>query len=136
MDTPRGPGTAVLVNGFVIGVSVTDYGYGYTNTPLVRIIGGGGTGAQAVAVVNNGIVTAIDVLDAGIGYTSAPQVVIEPPFIPNPVLDIAPMSLITFSNLTVGGSYQLQQSVAWYWTNEPVSFTATNVFWLCSTICG
>jgi hypothetical protein len=47
-------------------------------------------------------------------------------FIPNPVLSIAPMSFLTFSNLTLGGVYQLQQSVAWYWSNQPVSFTATN----------
>ena len=111
---------------FVVGVSITDGGYGYTNTPLVRLIGGGGSGAEAVAVVSNGVVTADNVLDAGYGYTNAPLVVIEPPFILNPVLGIAPMSFLSFSNLTVGGTYQLQQALAWYWTNQPVSFTATN----------
>ncbi len=65
----------------------------------------------------------------GAGLINAPQVVIEPPFIFNPVLGIAPMSFLAFSNLTVGGSYQLQQSVAWYWTNQPVSFTATDVLY-------
>jgi len=119
-------GTAALVSGFVVNVSITDGGYGYTNTPLVRFIGGGGSGAQAVAVVSNGVVTAINVLNAGYGYTNAPVVVIEPPFIPSPVLGIAPMSFLSFSNLTVGGVYQLQQSVAWYWSNQPVSFTATS----------
>ncbi len=119
-------GTAALVSGFVVSVSITDGGYGYTNTPLVRFIGGGGSGAQAVAVVSNGVVTAINVLNAGYGYTNAPVVVIEPPFIPSPILGIAPMSFLSFSNLTVGGVYQLQQSVAWYWSNQPVSFTATS----------
>jgi hypothetical protein len=119
-------GTAALVSGFVVSVSITDGGYGYTNTPPVRFIGGGGSGAQAVAVVSNGVVTAINVLNAGYGYTNAPMVVIDPPFIPSPVLGIAPMSLLSFSNLTVGGAYQLQQSVAWYWSNQPVSFTATS----------
>ena len=56
---------AVVVNGFVVGATITDGGYGYTNTPTVRIIGGGGSGAQAVAVVSNGVVTAVNVLDAG-----------------------------------------------------------------------
>jgi hypothetical protein len=119
-------GTATLSGVFVVGVSITDGGYGYTNTPLVRLIGGGGSGAEAVAVVSNGVVTAVNVLDAGYGYTNAPLVIIEPPFILNPVLGIAPMSFLSFSNLTVGGTYQLQQSLAWYWTNQPVSFTATN----------
>jgi len=121
--------TATLVNDFVVGANITDGGYGYTNTPLVRFIGGGGSGAQAVAVVSNGLVVAVNVLDAGYGYTNAPLVVIEPPFIPNPVLGIAPMSFLSFSNLTVGGVYQLQQSTAWYWSNQPVSFTATNALY-------
>jgi hypothetical protein len=75
------------------------------------------------------VVVGITITDAGIGYTNAPLVVIEPPFIPNPVLGIAPMSFLSFSNLTVGGAYQLQQSVAWYWSNQPVSFTATNTLY-------
>ena len=118
-------GTATLTGSFVTSVSITDSGYGYTNTPMVRFIGGGGSGAQAVAVVSNGVVTAINVFNAGYGYTNAPLVVIEPPFIPSPSLGIAPMSFLTFSNLTVSGSYQLQQSAGWYWTNQPLNFTAT-----------
>ena len=117
---------AILNNGFVVSNNITDGGYGYTNTPTVRIIGGGGSGAQAVVVVSNGVVTAINVLNAGFGYTNAPLVVIEPPYILNPVLGISAMSFLSFSNLTVGGNYQLQQKWAWYWTNQPVSFTATN----------
>ncbi|HZL78069.1 MAG TPA: LamG domain-containing protein [Candidatus Limnocylindrales bacterium] len=119
-------GAATVTNGFVIGVTITDTGYGYTNTPLVRFIGGGGSGAAAYAVVSNGVVTSITVTNAGYGYTNAPLLVIEPPFIPNPVLAIAPMSFLSFSNLTVGGAYQMQQFAGWYWANQPVSFTATN----------
>ena len=120
---------AVVVNGFVVGATITDGGYGYTNTPTVRILGGGGSGAEAVAVVSNWVVVAVNVLDAGSGYTNAPVVVIDPPFIPNPVLGIAPMSFLAFSNLTRGGVYQLQQSVGWYWSNQPVSITATNALY-------
>ncbi|MGD1085612.1 MAG: LamG-like jellyroll fold domain-containing protein [Verrucomicrobiota bacterium] len=115
-----------VTNGFVVGATLSDGGNGYTNTPSVRIIGGGGNGAQAEAVVSNGVVIAIDILDAGSGYTNTPIVVIDPPFIANPVLDGSPMSFLTFSNLTLGGVYQLQEAAAWYWTNQPVSFTATN----------
>jgi len=121
--------TATLVDGFVVAAIVTDGGYGYTNTPLVRFIGGGGNGAQAVAVVSNGVVVGITITDAGIGYTNPPVIVIDPPFIFNPVLSLAPMSFLAFSNLTVGRVYQLQQSVAWYWSNQPVSFTATNALY-------
>jgi hypothetical protein len=119
-------GIATLDPGTVSTIIITDNGYGYTNVPTVHIIGGGGSGAQASATISNGIVTSIIIINAGSGYTNAPLVVIDPPFIPNPVLNIVPASLLTFSNLTVGSTYQLQQPQGWYWTNEPVNFTATN----------
>jgi hypothetical protein len=119
-------GTATLAGTFVVGVNITDSGGGYTNTPLVYFFGGGGNGAQAIAVISNGVVTAIDVINAGYGYTNAPQVVIDPPFIPYPVLGIALMSSLTFSNVTVGSNYQLQQFQSYYWSNQSASFTASN----------
>ena len=119
-------GIATLTGSFVTGVMITDGGGGYTNTPLVRFIGGGGSGAGAYAVVSNGVVISITVTNAGYGYTNAPLVVIDPPYISYPVLSLARVSVLAFSNLTVGASYQLQQSWLWYWTNQPVSFTATN----------
>ena len=122
-------GIATNSSGLLTGIHITDGGYGYTNTPLVRFIGGGGSGAAGFAVVSNGVVTSVTITNAGYGYTNAPVVVIDPPLIPNPVLGIAPMSFLAFSNLTVGGTYQLQRSVAWYWTNQPVSFTATNALY-------
>lgn len=122
------PATAIatVTNGFVTAASVVYAGDFYTNPPAVKIVGGGGSGAQAVAVVADGVVTAIDILDAGSDYTNQPLIVIDPPFIPNPVLAVVPTSLLTFSNLTVGDAYQLQEMTeGYYWTNGPVSFTAT-----------
>lgn len=117
--------TATLVNGFVVGATVTAGGAGYTNTPSVRFIGGGGSAAQAVTVISNGMVTAVNIIAAGSGYTNAPLVVIDPPFIPNPVLAVQPVSALNFSNLVVGDSYQLQQFDSWYWTNQSSAFTAS-----------
>jgi hypothetical protein len=118
--------SATVVSGFVNSTSISDGGCGYTNTPPVRIIGGGGSGAQAVAVVSNGVVVAVNILDAGNGYTSTPLVVIGPPFIPNIILGIAPMSFLSFSNVTIGGTYQLQYKASWYWSNLGLSFTASS----------
>ena len=129
LGSPIATGTATMDSGFVVSVMVTNGGYGYTNTPLVRFIGGGGGGAAGFAVVNNGVVISITMTNAGSGYTNAPLVVIGPPFIPNPVLAIAPMSFLSFSNLTVGGVYQLQQAILWYWTNQSASFTASNALY-------
>jgi len=95
-------GTATLTGNFVTGITIFDGGSGYTNTPVVRLIGGGGSGAEAFAVVSNGTLISITVTNAGYGYTNAPVVVIDPPFIFSPVLGIARYSFLVFSNLTVG----------------------------------
>jgi hypothetical protein len=125
---PRLPATAnaVLVNGFVVDATISNGGTGYTNTPVVKIIGGGGTGAQAMAVVSNGVVTAIHIIAAGAGYTSQPVIVIAPPFIEQPLLGVKAMSLLTFTNLVPGTGYQLQVLKAGGWTNIGVVFTASN----------
>ena len=118
--------SAVVTNGFFIGATITDGGFGYTNAPTVRIVGGGGSGAQAVAVVSNGVVVAINVVNAGSGYTSPPLVIIAPPFIEQPVLGIAAMSLLNFTNLAVGTNYQLQSSFGNSWSNLGGAFTAAS----------
>ncbi len=121
-------GTAEWAGAFVVGVDIVDGGAGYTNTPNVRFIGGGGTGAQASVTVSNGVVVAIDITNPGSGYTNTPIVIIDPPFISNPILGIASISTLNFSNLLVSTNYQLQfQSTTWI--NQSASFTATNSFY-------
>jgi hypothetical protein len=116
--------SAVVANGFVVGANITDGGCGYTNTPAVRIIGGGGSGAQAVVVVSNGVVVAVNVLAAGSGYTNAPVIVIAPPFIAQPTMDIKTISLLSFTNLAVGTNYQFQVFLGNTWSNLGAAFTA------------
>lgn len=58
-------------------IKIKQSGSGYVLTPLVRIEGGGGTGAKAEAVIENGSVVRIDITDPGQGYVSTPQVIIE-----------------------------------------------------------
>jgi Concanavalin A-like lectin/glucanases superfamily len=137
--TPRAAlATAAIMNGFVVGATVTDAGCGYTNTPLVRIIGGHGSGAQAVAVITNGEVVAVNVLEAGSGYTNAPVVVIEPPFIPQPTMAakglvfgpmVTPVVELNLANLSPYDTYQLEFTpvAGGAWTNlgEPFIPTAT-----------
>jgi hypothetical protein len=43
--------TATVINGSVVAYTVTDGGLGYTEPPVVTLVGGGGTGATAVALV-------------------------------------------------------------------------------------
>ena len=74
--------TAQVVNGFVVGATITDAGYGYVSNPVVTIIGGGGTGAKATATQFNGVVTSITITNPGIGYTSVPIITIAPPPFP------------------------------------------------------
>ncbi len=65
-------------NGFSVKeIRIKDGGSGYLFKPLVRLVGGGGTGATAEAYLGYGQVTSIKVVNPGKNYTSAPQVIIE-----------------------------------------------------------
>jgi uncharacterized repeat protein (TIGR01451 family) len=62
--------------GTVHQVALGDGGTGYTIAPGISFIGGGGSGAAAIATVSGGVITSITVTNPGSGYTSAPTVVI------------------------------------------------------------
>jgi hypothetical protein len=55
-------------------VALTNAGFGYTVTPGVRFIGGGGNGATATATLGDGIVGIITVTNAGSGYVNPPSI--------------------------------------------------------------
>lgn len=61
--------------GKIENINVTNPGEFFETPPLIQIIGGGGSGAQAEATINLGKIESIDVLNAGGGYTSPPQVI-------------------------------------------------------------
>jgi hypothetical protein len=117
---------AQLVNGFVVGATITDGGCGYTNAPVILIQGGGGNGATARAVITDGRVTAIIITDAGIGYTSPPRIVIaSPPFVPT--LNIAVTKVKVIQNVVLARRYVLESSHdAKVWSEALPSFTATS----------
>jgi hypothetical protein len=75
----RATAYATTDGGFVVGVTVSSPGKGYTNAPVVTLVGGGGKGAVAVASITNGMVSAISIQNPGSGYTNAPTVQIDPP---------------------------------------------------------
>ena len=58
----------------VTSIPVTAGGTGHPAQPIVKITGGGGTGASAIANLTGGVVTSITITNPGIGYTSAPTV--------------------------------------------------------------
>lgn len=98
--------TAQVINGFVIGATITDGGYGYTNAPAVRFVGGGGSGAAATSTISNGVVTAITIVNAGFGYTSVPTIVIDdPPYPPTQATATATINngFVTGASITDGG---------------------------------
>ena len=71
--------TAQVVNGFIIGATITSGGSGYVTAPAVQIAGGGGTNAAAYSQISGGVVTSIVVTNAGFGYTSTPTIQIAQP---------------------------------------------------------
>jgi len=90
-SAPSGGGTASaiaeMIGGIVVcndntnpqaqsvqNVVLTNTGFGYTVTPGVRFIGGGGNGATATATLGDGIVGIITVTNAGSGYVTPPSI--------------------------------------------------------------
>lgn len=65
-------------------IDVIDGGSGYSSAPKVTFVGGGGSGAEAVAKISNGSITEITLLPdpvigltRGSGYTSVPEIKLE-----------------------------------------------------------
>lgn len=116
--------TATVVNGFVVGATITKPGCRYTNAPAVLIQGGGGSGATATAVVSEGKVVAINITSAGSGYTSTPQIKIaSPPF--EPTVSIAVSRVNVTQHVVLGRNYVLESSPDLVtWTPTGPSFTA------------
>jgi sugar lactone lactonase YvrE len=95
-----------VVNGFVVGATITFPGAGYTNAPEVSIVGGNGSGATATSSISNGVVVAITIVNPGSGYTGTPAIVIEPPpYPPTQAVGIAVVinGFVTGVDITVQG---------------------------------
>ena len=60
-------------------ISVEDGGSGYNDVvpPGITIVGGGGTGAEAVSEVEAGVIIKITVTKSGSGYTTTPTIIFE-----------------------------------------------------------
>lgn len=116
--------TATIVSSSVSTITVTDPGCGYTNAPLVLVVGGGGAGAAASCTISNGMVVSITVTNGGAGYTNAPTVIIaSPPFTPS--VSIAFSKVKVSLHLLLGHNYILESSpdlTAWTQVGPP--FTA------------
>lgn len=68
-------GTAIMQDGKVVGVTITNGGSGYLTAPTLNILNGEGAFAEATVV--NGAITAITVTDGGRHFTGAPRVIIQ-----------------------------------------------------------
>jgi len=120
----RATGTVQVVNGLVVGVTVTDGGWGYTREPKFRIKDESGKGATGHCVIENGVITQIIVDNPGSNYSGEATLLIGSPF-SNSSLRIGVSEVEVEINLVLGMEYQLWSSVDcinWERVGEP--FTA------------
>jgi hypothetical protein len=84
LDPRCAGGSALVSDGLVTGIVVTNSGAGYYSAPLVTISAGVGGTAYASAVVSNGVVTSITIDSGGLGYSAEnpPTVTIAAPAVP------------------------------------------------------
>lgn len=116
--------TATITGNLVSGAVITNFGCGYTSTPTVRIVGGGGVGATALAIMVGGIVTDVVITNSGSGYTSAPKILIEsPPFEPTTSISVSRINVT--QRVRVNHNYVLEESGDLItWTATGPQFTA------------
>jgi hypothetical protein len=100
--------TAQVVNGFVVKIIVTDGGAGYSEPPMVQVIGVG-SGAKAIAQISGGVVTNVTMINAGIGYISAPLVLILAPSASG-YLSIRPSHMRLEAHVVLGRKYRVETS--------------------------
>jgi len=120
----RATGTVQVVNGFVVGLTVTDGGWGYTREPKFRIKDETGSGATGHCVIENGVVTQIIIDNPGSNYSGEATILIGSP-IGNSSLRIGVSEVEVEMSLVLGMEYQLWSSVDcidWKQVGEP--FTA------------
>jgi formylglycine-generating enzyme required for sulfatase activity len=98
--------TPYVTNGFLVAITVTSGGSGYTAAPEVSIVGGDGNGASAKASITNGSVSAVQVINAGSGYTFLPLVSIAPP-LASSIESIQMAPLLTLQG-SIGAANQIQ----------------------------
>lgn len=120
----RAKATVTLSGDGLGGATMVDYGCGYTNVPSVRIVGGGGSGATAIANIANGIVTDLVITSPGSGYTNAPRILIEsPPFVPTVAIAISKVKVT--QQVRVNHNYVLEATLDLVtWTATGPAFTA------------
>ncbi len=120
--------TPIVINGFIVGATLTDGGCGYTNPPAIVFSGLGGTGATAYVQISNGSVTNIVITCTGSGYPANAVALFAPPLYP--VLSIvqtltntpsAAASPVVTNGFIVGAI--LIASGSGYPTNPAVSFS-------------
>ena len=121
--------TAQVVNGFLVGATVTSGGSGYGTSPALSIVGGGGTNATAVSYVTGGVVTGIQITSAGIGYTNTPTIRIAAP--PAAALSptVQPVMRLDAASLAPYDNYQVQYKtdLGSAWGNWGGTFAPTSV---------
>ncbi len=97
--------TAVLTNGLVTGIQMTNNGTGYTTVPTLTFSGGtqlvSGTAPTAVGNSNNFCVTSIAVTALGSGYTTPPAVTVVTAVGGTPTLATAVLGGLTSASFTI-----------------------------------
>jgi len=116
--------TVQVINGFLVGMTVTDGGWGYTDEPKMRIKDETGSGAVGHCVIENGIITQIIMDDPGSNYSGEATVLIGSP-LSNSSLEIGVAEVEVEMNLVLGMEYQLWSSTDCVnWTKEGEPFIA------------
>lgn len=120
--------TAIVSNGQLAAINVTNGGTGYTTPPAITIAPANSSlfasvGAQAYALVSSGVITSIKVSSPGVGYSEAPLVIINP----YPVRNTHPDDTTYWTKIFENTSYDSRRMYAVATPNmQPLGWTRNN----------
>jgi hypothetical protein len=117
--------TAVIANGVVGIITITNGGSGYVNPPNITFNSSPlGETAKAIAILTNGSVSGIRILDGGFGYS-------QPPIISDPIISIDPPTFIGTGsyiiNEVVQGSISNTTAIVKFWNSISNELQVSNL---------
>ena len=96
---------AVISESGIISINITNQGDGYTQAPIIEIIGDGES-AEAIAFITDGKVTSVQITNQGQGYTWAAINVIDKEGDDAVATPVITYSITDYSVSTTGAGYQ------------------------------
>lgn len=114
----------------VTSIEIHNGGSGFTFIPSIEIIGGGGTGATAVATISTGSISGVYITNPGSGYSTTPTILVNGN---GTGAVLAPVLRNEYYNSAPADSYNTVRNISTTIKFDRISYTSDVVEWQANT---